>query len=69
MPQLTPDHTTKLQQAIGYLRERKLYRGDLDCDHLYTPVDPEVLQHDSTITVTVCRVGAMTVNHATRGLL
>lgn len=57
--------SNKLNKAIEYLRQRKIYRGDVNHNHKY---DPYTVVNDYTkVTVTVCCKGHHTVNHATRG--
>jgi hypothetical protein len=35
-------HAFKLARAIQWLREREIYRGDVRCQHRYSPAMPNV---------------------------
>lgn len=57
----------KRAECVEYLRKRRIYRGDIGCNHRYTPHDPADM-HDTAVEVTVCRtIAHVTVTHALRG--
>lgn len=58
----------KFEKAVEYLRKRRIYRGDVNCNHRYEQHDPELLK-DTSVYVTKFHLATpcLTVNHATYG--
>lgn len=54
----------KRQQAVAYLRERGIYRADLNCRHRYEPRPRGPIEQPAVVTV--YSTAPMTSNHALR---
>lgn len=44
----------KRQKAVDYLRQRGIYRADLDCRHRYAPCEDKAPEQPPVVTVYCC---------------